>query len=46
MSLQLAVLLGAHVTLACAAIDYSDRNPFAWPEFIGASYVLAFGATL
>lgn len=46
MTLQLVALIAAHVTLACAAIDYTDASPFAWTEFLGATYILGFGATL
>lgn len=45
MTAQLFALLAAHVTMACAAADYADR-PFAWPEFLAASYALGMGAAL
>jgi hypothetical protein len=45
VSLQLAVLLVAHMSMACAAVDYSAPRPFAWTEFLGASYFLAIGVT-
>lgn len=46
MSLQLFALLVAHATLAAAAIDYADRTPFAWPELLGATYLLGMGAAV
>lgn len=46
MTAQLACLLMAHVTMFAAAIDYTDRRPFGWPELLGASYALGMGATL
>lgn len=46
MTLQLVALIAAHATLACAAVDYTDRRPFGWPELLGATYALGFGATL
>ena len=46
MTAQLACLLMAHVTLACAAVDYTDARPFAWTELLGATYFFGFGTTL
>lgn len=45
MSAQLVALLVAHATLAAAAIDYAARTPFAWPELLGATYLLGIGAS-
>lgn len=40
--MNLILLIAACCLMGAAAIDYSDRRPFAWTELLGASYASGF----